>query len=247
MTQFYSEFKQDLINARIMKFVFRYIGDLEDKTIEQRERDSYFDNDSADPVFDVLYGMFLPPNASIEDFKAFRKQIGPKLLQVMNALGRAAIDKYTKQKGFKDVRELYKKHKDIIEKYYLCLDSSLPETQNKDNPLDINRHIRNKFLHWNEKDFKDTTDNKRPFRINKTGEEILFQRVLIHLERQGNDTQVTTFFYDKGNEERRIRVHEPFSIPNINFPMPQAKLNVYYAEFILWLLDLIVREIDSAL
>jgi hypothetical protein len=246
MSHYYIEFKKELIDARFTttKCAFKYLEILEKRVQQQNQADSDFDNDSLHPIFDVLYGKFLSPNSSINDFKELKKRVAPKLLMIMNALARAAVEKYIKQIGFNDLNKFYGEYKEIIDEYYICIGENQDKTQHKGNPLDINRYFRNEFLHWEVTDFKDTTVDKT-FKIEKKGSEILFQRVTIYFEIKNNDTEIDTYFDDKKGQGRGIQVHEKLLIKNIKYPHYNAFLTAYFAEYLLWLLDLIFFRIDN--
>ncbi len=229
----YNKFKDSLIKARVTKFIIRYIKDVESKKIEDliSENNKYDINEYND---EILIGRWLKDPSNLNEIKEFRKNITPELLSIMNALTRSSIEKYAKNQNFKGkypANTMTKKYIDLISKFKMKFD---PDSKVLENPIEINRILRNEYIHGERR------ENDR-LNTEKSHDKILGQRV--HISSIHSYPQIN--FIRKKASIEFIRVCDLLEFESIRSRF--NSLNIYFSEFLMWRINNVIKKIDSIL
>ncbi|OLS16578.1 MAG: hypothetical protein HeimC3_53240 [Candidatus Heimdallarchaeota archaeon LC_3] len=227
------KFKHRVIRARTIKYVKNYFDKIElKKRLEENDNSEEFIN-NLDPI---LFGQWINPNATPEEIKFFKNELLEEILPIINALLRSSVEKYCNEKNTTP-QDLENSYRDLFSNYKMKYDLDLDHVEN---PLNINRELRNEFLHGDKK--------TEILRTLKNQEKILFQRVVIKLD--------IWYFIDRDEKQLDLTNYEK-KIIELNF---QEKIKsiikdedefgfyngveLYFCELLVWRVKNLLEEIE---
>ncbi|MFX0066623.1 MAG: hypothetical protein ACFFC7_31170 [Candidatus Hermodarchaeota archaeon] len=200
---------------------------------------------SCDEVLEVRW---IKAGASAEDISNFRKEMFLELSPILNALVRAAVEKYIRRRGM-TIEDFCNTYRPVFSRFDMFFDEdhSFEENLSSSNfdfeseynrtrrfrldALDINRFLRNEYLH------SERQPNPITATTNKSVSELLTQRVNIFV-----DTNKITFL-NTHKVVCKLLDAETQILQNYQ----KNLFCMTYAEFLMWRVKNIVKEIDSVI
>jgi len=221
MSMEFKEFKKDLIQARFLKKIDKF---LEFTANNLKLFPFSNEDDKTEECDEILIGKWIDPPVTKDKIQKFRIELATELFPIMNALIRAAVEEYAKKvDSKKSIKSFLANNNIIINKYRMRYDKDL---NHELDVLNINRFLRNHYLHYlpqEKSDWKTKKDHKsilkRRLWISSRGERIFFVE---------NEEEVCQLL----ENEKKI-----FGSCHIK--------GYHYVEFLTWRIKNLIKEIDE--